>query len=50
MTFLGIVLVFILGIVLLIIGLATERKWFIYLSIIPLAVSIWQIVYLLSIR
>ncbi|WP_222860260.1 hypothetical protein [Bacillus massilioanorexius] len=37
-------LVFILGIVMLSIGLTTNNKWLKLLSIIPFAITVWQLI------
>ncbi|GKU80037.1 hypothetical protein L3i20_v244340 [Paenibacillus sp. L3-i20] len=49
MSFLTIIAVLILGIVMFSIGFATKKKWIKLLSIIPLAISLWQIAILFSI-
>ncbi|MBS4176888.1 hypothetical protein [Lederbergia citrea] len=43
MTFSTIIVMLIVGIAMLSIGFATKKRWLKFLSIIPLAVSIWQI-------
>jgi hypothetical protein len=43
MSFLTIIAVLIIGIVMLSIGFVIKKKWIILLSIIPLAISLWQI-------
>jgi hypothetical protein len=47
MTFLTIIVVLIIGLAMLLIGFATEKRWLKILSILPLALSIWQLVSLI---
>lgn len=46
MTFLGIIITLIVGILMLIVGVTTKKKWLKIISIIPLAISIVQIIML----
>lgn len=43
MTFLTIIVVLIIGLLMLMIGFATKQRWLKLLSIIPLAISVWQL-------
>ncbi|MCX7951840.1 MAG: hypothetical protein N2594_07825 [Clostridiales bacterium] len=47
MTFLGITVTFFIGLLLLIAGVVTKNKWFMFISIVPLAISIIQVLMLL---
>jgi hypothetical protein len=49
MTFLGIIITLIIGILMLISGVMTKKKWLKVLSLIPLAISIVQIIMLFMI-
>lgn len=44
MTFLMIITILVVGIAVLIAGFITKTKWLKLLSIIPLAISVWQLV------
>lgn len=46
MSALGIMITLIIGILMLIIGAVTKKKWLTIFSILPLAVAIGQLVYL----
>ena len=48
MTMLGITAVLIIGILMLAVGFLTKKKWLMILSIIPLAISIFQLVKLVG--
>lgn len=43
MTFLTTVVVLLIGLLMLLIGFTTKKRWIKLLSIIPLAVSMWQL-------
>lgn len=46
MTFLAIIAVLLIGLLMLLIGFATKKKGLKLLSIIPLAISAWQLAWL----
>jgi hypothetical protein len=48
MTILGITAVLIIGLLMLVLGLITKNRWLIILSIIPLAIFIFQLVMLVG--
>lgn len=49
MTFLTIMIVLIIGLLMLIVGFATQQRWLKLFSIIPLAISLWQLINMLLI-
>ena len=48
MTVLSIFIVLLIGIIMLAVGLATNKKWLKSLSVIPIALSLFQLLNLLS--
>ncbi|WP_164553309.1 hypothetical protein [Brevibacillus marinus] len=49
MTFFSILAVLIVGLALLIVGVAAKQRWVKILSVIPLALAIWQLIALFAI-
>lgn len=43
MTFLGIIITLIIGILILVSGVVTKRKWLMFTSIVPLVIALSQI-------
>ena len=48
MTIFQIVGVFIIGIIILGVGIAKKKKWVIFISVIPFLITLWQIIMLLG--
>jgi hypothetical protein len=48
MTFMQIMILFIIGVVLLVIGFVTKKSWLKFASLVPFAISSWQLVMLLG--
>ncbi|GGE67760.1 hypothetical protein [Priestia taiwanensis] len=48
MTFMQIMILFIIGVVLLVIGFVTKKSWLKFVALLPFAISSWQLVMLLG--